>query len=47
MEAARAFHENKQTGQAVRLLRRVVKDHAGTAHAEAARKRLVEMGEES
>ncbi len=47
MEAARAFHENKQTGQAVRLLRRVVKDHAGTALAEAAQKRLKEMGEES
>jgi tetratricopeptide (TPR) repeat protein len=47
VEAARAFHENKQTGQAVKLLRRVVKDHPGTVHAQAARKRLVDLGEES
>ena len=46
-KAARAFSESKQTAQAVRLLRRVVRDHAGTAHAEAARRRLVELGEES
>jgi TolA-binding protein len=45
MEAARAFADNKQPAQAVKLLRRVVKDHPGTAHAEAAKKRLTEMGE--
>lgn len=47
MEAARAFSEDKQTNQAVRLLRRVVQDHAGTAHAEAAKKRLTDLGEDS
>jgi len=47
LEAARALSENKQAGQAVKLLRRVMADHAGTAHAEAAKKRLTDLGEES
>jgi TolA-binding protein len=45
MEAARAFADNKQTTEAVGLLKRVLRDHAGTAQAEAARKRLGELGE--
>jgi TolA-binding protein len=45
VEAARALADNKQTGQAVGLLKRVLRDHPGTAHAEAARKRLSELGE--
>jgi TolA-binding protein len=45
VEAARSFAENKQPGQAVRLLRRVLRDHPGTAQAEAARKRLADLGE--
>jgi TolA-binding protein len=45
MEAARAFSENKQTDQAVKLLKRVLRDHPGTVHAEAARKRLADLGE--
>ena len=43
MEAARALAENKQKDQAVKLLKRVLRDHAGTAAAEAARKRLQEL----
>jgi tetratricopeptide (TPR) repeat protein len=46
LEAARALSEDKQAGQAVKLLRRVMADHAGTAHAEAAKKRLTDLGEE-
>jgi tetratricopeptide (TPR) repeat protein len=45
VEAARAFAENKQGGQAVKLLRRVLRDHPGTEQAEAARKRLADLGE--
>ncbi len=45
VEAARAMSENKQPAQAVKLLKRVIRDHPGTAHAEAARKRLSELGE--
>ncbi|MFO0880287.1 MAG: tetratricopeptide repeat protein [Gemmataceae bacterium] len=45
LEAARAFAENKQNDQAVKLLRRVVRDHAGSAQAEAARKKLAELGD--
>ncbi len=45
VEAARALSENKQPAQAVKLLKRVIRDHPGTAHAEAARKRLSELGE--
>lgn len=45
MEAARAFAENKQNDQAIRLLRRVIKDHAGSSQAEAARKRLADLGD--
>lgn len=40
VEAARAFAELKQTDQAVRLLERVVRDHASTPWADAARERL-------
>jgi tetratricopeptide (TPR) repeat protein len=47
VEAARACAENKETTQAVRLLRRVIKDHPDTVHAEAARKRLAALGAES
>src|SRR5262249_30776578 len=46
IEAARSFSESKQTNQAVKLLRRVVKDYAGTEHAEAAKKRLIDLGED-
>jgi TolA-binding protein len=45
LEAARAFSENKQTGQAVRLLQRLLRDHPDTAAAAAARQRLSELGE--
>src|SRR5262249_12597432 len=45
LEAARAFNENKQQEQAVRLLRRVIKDHPGTAQAEAAQQRLAQLVE--
>jgi len=45
VEAARAMSESKQPAQAVKLLKRVIRDHPGTAHAEAARKRLSELGE--
>ena len=45
LEAARAMSENKQTEQAVGLLRRVIRDHADTKQAEAARKRLTDLGE--
>ncbi len=40
LEAARAFAELKQTDQAARLLRRVVRDHPQTPWAEAAQDRL-------
>jgi TolA-binding protein len=43
VEAARAFSENKQQGQAIRLLERVLRDHPDTEFAEAARKRLEEL----
>ncbi len=39
-EAARAFAEQKQTGQAVRLLERVVRDHGMSAWAGVAKQRL-------
>src|SRR5262249_23295468 len=45
LEAARAFSENKQAGQAVKLLQRVLRDHPGTVHADAAKKRLADLGE--
>jgi TolA-binding protein len=45
IEAARALSENKQTDQAVKLLRRVLRDHPDSAEAGAARKRLAELGE--
>ena len=45
MEAARAMSENKQTDQAMRLLRRVMRDHKDSQQAEAARKRLADLGE--
>ncbi|HEY7153201.1 MAG TPA: tetratricopeptide repeat protein [Gemmataceae bacterium] len=43
VEAARAFAENKQTAQAVKLLERVLRDHPDTESAEVARKRLEEL----
>ncbi len=43
VEAARAFAENKQGEQAVKLLERVLRDHPDTEWAEAARKRLAEL----
>jgi tetratricopeptide (TPR) repeat protein len=43
VEAARAFAENKQTEQAVKLLERVLRDHPDTEPAAAARKRLDEL----
>jgi len=43
VEAARAFAENKQPGRAIKLLRRVLRDHPGTEQAEVARKRLEEL----
>lgn len=45
VEAARALHETKQTNQAVILLKRVIRDYPGSAPADAARKRLTELGE--
>ena len=45
VEAARAFAENKQPRQAANLLKRVLRDHAGTPQAEVARKRLKELKE--
>ncbi|MFM7150444.1 MAG: tetratricopeptide repeat protein, partial [Gemmataceae bacterium] len=45
VEAARSLLEDKQKDQAVRLLRRVLRDHAGSAQADAARKKLLELGE--
>lgn len=43
VEAARAFSENKQDEQAIRLLERVLRDHPDTEQAEAARKRLAQL----
>jgi TolA-binding protein len=43
VEAARAFSENKQNEQAVKLLERVLRDHPDTEPAEVARKRLEEL----
>ncbi len=43
VEAARAFAENKQPEQAVKLLERVLRDHPDSEPAEAARKRLAEL----
>jgi TolA-binding protein len=43
VEAARAFAENKQPEQAVKLLERVLRDHPESESAEAARKRLAEL----
>lgn len=43
VEAARAFTENKQPEKAVKLLERVIRDHADSESAEAARKRLSEL----
>jgi TolA-binding protein len=40
VEAARAFTELKQNDQAIRLLERVIRDHAQSPWAEAARERL-------
>lgn len=42
-EASRAFIDMQQPAQAGKLLQRVLKDHAGTATAEVARKRLGEI----
>ncbi len=43
VEAARAFAENKQPDQAIKLLERVLRDHPESDCAEAARKRLAEL----
>ena len=43
VEAARAFSENKQSGQAIKLLERVLRDHPDTESAEVARQRLEEL----
>jgi cellulose synthase operon protein C len=43
VEAARAFSENKQPEQAIKLLERVLRDHPDTEPSEAARKRLEEL----
>jgi TolA-binding protein len=43
LEAARAFAENNQKDQAVKLLERLIKDHPDTEPAEAAKKRLEEL----
>jgi TolA-binding protein len=43
VEAARAFSENKQNEQAVKLLERVLRDHPDTESAEVAKKRLEEL----
>jgi outer membrane protein assembly factor BamD (BamD/ComL family) len=45
VEAARAYAENKQTAQAVKLLKRVLRDHPDGAAAAAARKRLADLDE--
>ncbi len=45
VEAARALHEDKKTAQAVTLLKRVVRDYPASPQAEAARKRLTDLGE--
>ena len=45
LEAARAMTENKQTEQAARLLRRVIRDHADTRAGRGARKRLADLDE--
>lgn len=47
LEAARAFAEQKQGEQAVRLLERVIRDHPNTRWAEAARDRLEGLREAS
>jgi TolA-binding protein len=44
VEAARAFSENKQDDQAIRLLERVIRDYPDTEAAGAARKRMAELG---
>jgi TolA-binding protein len=44
VEAARAFTELKQNDQAMRLLERVLRDHANSPWAEAARERLKALG---
>jgi TolA-binding protein len=43
LEAARAFTEQRQPGQARRLLERVIRDHPRTPWAEAARDRLAAL----
>jgi TolA-binding protein len=43
LEAARAFAENKQEAQAVRLLERVLRDHPESEHAEAAKAKLANL----
>lgn len=43
LEAARALELDKQPAQAVKLLRRVERDHKGTPFAEAAAKRIKEL----
>lgn len=45
LEAARALHEDKQTAAAIKLLQRILRDYPGSAAAEAARKRLTDLGE--
>ena len=43
VEAARAFAENKQPDQAIKLLERVLRDHPETEPSEVAKKRLEEL----
>ncbi|MGH7173975.1 MAG: tetratricopeptide repeat protein, partial [Gemmataceae bacterium] len=43
VEAARAFSENKQNQQAIKLLERVLRDHADSESAKVARQRLEEL----
>jgi TolA-binding protein len=43
MEAARALSEDKQPRQAAKLLRRILRDHPDSEHAEAARQRLAQL----
>jgi TolA-binding protein len=43
VEAARAFSENKQNDQAIKLLERVLRDHPDTESADVAKKRLEEL----
>ena len=43
VEAARAFSENKQNEQAIKLLKRVLRDHPDTESAKVARQRLEEL----